>query len=275
MTSRFDPSGALLGVLAGLAAALVTTLIALAGMAPAAAVAVGFASGFWVFVFHLLARAVARNRWQREMEQNGTVLRELVRVTVPRATDLATDENGCVDPDRFRDLLAASITKQIDRRVGLGDMGPAVWEMDGRDARNEDQGRRLDVLLTYPDVADAIDLMESLNGMGPQTIHQFFEYAIDARERLRVGLEPIRAGSHDAVLTGHLITAGLVQQVDGPVPGADQTPDSAYYSLTPRGCEVARLFAPTTVRPRELAALDPTETGDTHSPPRPGSHGSD
>ena len=77
------------------------------------------------------------------------------------------------------------------------------------------------------------------------------------RERLSVGLEPIREGPRDAVLTGHLVSLGLVEKVDGPVPGAlQQNPGGAYYALTHRGYEVARLFSPRDTRPQELGALD-------------------
>lgn len=197
---------------------------------------------------------VVRASW----EQQAGVLRELVRTTVPAAAELATDEDGRLDPGRFQDLFVASIAAASDPRLELGATGPAVWAVDGSDARSPEQERRYQRLLTYPDTSEAPALLAALAGLGPQTVAQFASFAVRARSRLGVGLEGVMAGPAGATLTGHLIAAGLVQQVAAKDPAAvDPDPAGASYALTPAGEEVARLFAPLAVRPQELAALDP------------------
>jgi hypothetical protein len=98
--------------------------------------------------------------------------------------------------------------------------------------------------------------------MGPQTIVQFATFATHTRSRLAVGMEGALTGPVGARLTGHLIAAGLVELVDDPsIPTKEAGTEIAYYALTPTGADVARLFAPTTSRPQELAALDPVADG--------------
>ncbi|NPD04382.1 hypothetical protein HN031_06730 [Nocardioides sp. zg-1308] len=260
MRSKIGPLGALLGVVAGLIAFSVTSLVATTVVSTGIAFTLGALVGAVVGVLATMANSSQEERWIRaSWEQQAFAVRELVRVTVPAAVELATDQHGRLDPDRFQSLVVATVATHTNPRAGLGDKGPGVWQIDTSGARNPEQEQRLQRLLTYPDPDEAPAMIAALAGLGPQTIHQFSAFATTTRSRLTVGLEGVLTGPAGAALTGHLVAAGLVETVDGPPLGMEHaSPDVAYYALTPVGLEVARLFAPTTVRPQELAALDPT-----------------
>lgn len=260
MESKVKGVDVALGVVVGLIA-FSGTLVPLARVS-----STGFAFAIAGVVGSVLTVAVAvgpsrqRDRLMgASWEQQAAVVRELVRTTVPAAVDLATDSSGRLDPTRFQDLVVASIAAASDPRLGLPTSGPAVWDVENSVVRTPDQEQLLQRLLTYPDVAEAPALLATLEGMGPQTMVQFNAFAVRTRSRLAVGLEGVMTGPKGAALTGHLIAAGLVCEVDGPASAVlDPGPDGAYYALTRRGVDVARLFTPITARPQELAALDPT-----------------
>lgn len=259
MGSKVRRADAGLGVVVGLIAfsctLVIVALMTSTGTAFAAASIAGLALG----VVTAAATSGSQDPLIRaSLERQADVLRELVRTTVPAAAELATDRDGRMDPSRFQELVIASIAAASDPRLELGATGPAVWDYDGRGARTPDQERRLQRLLTYPNSSEAPELLAALAGLGPQTIVQFAALAVRTRSRIAVGLEGVTPGPATAVLSGHLVAAGLVQQVDeGASAVIDPGPDGAYYALTPAGTEVARLFAPLTIRPQELAALDP------------------
>lgn len=257
--ARVSAVGAGVGVVVGLTVFSATLLSSIAWVSFGIAFAVSALVGIAVAAVAAIASAVYQDRVVRvAWDRQAAVLRELVRTVVPRAVDLATDQADRLDPDRFQDLVVASIAAASDPRMEFVVTGSAVWEIDGCCARSTEQEQRFQRLSTYPSLEEAPALLGALAGMGPQTIVQFATFATHTRSRLAVGMEGTLAGPVGALLTSHLIAAGLVELVDGPSPGTDGAgTEVAFYALSPTGADVARLFAPTTSRPQELAALDP------------------
>ena len=261
MPSRFRSVESFVSAVLGVAEAVAVAVVLMALSLDAWLVLpLALACGLGTYVLALKVRLRMRQRWlEAAQQQSGHVMRELIAMTVPGAAARATTADGSIDSELFRDLVIATLAKVTGQypEGSRESLGPATGEPLPDDVRSPDQNRRFRDLLVHPDISEAPRLLAVLQSLGPLTINQFAEFARHARGRLAVGLEPVRGGPPDAILTGRLITAGLVERVDGPAPGMlRHDPGSHFYALTDLGYEVARFFSPQTVMPKVLAALD-------------------